>query len=119
MRVANRNLFVEVYRAFVMAQGYLRQGNLAEAQRQAGRALQYAEQQTGPHSSSGATLAPILAEIAWEQGEVQRIPTLLTLRLEMIDDFCPPDGFSRCYIVLDRSLLGKKKKGGPPPQIFP
>ncbi|MEB6462974.1 LuxR C-terminal-related transcriptional regulator [Raoultella ornithinolytica] len=100
MRVANRNLFVEVYRAFVMAQGYLRQGNLAEAQRQAGRALQYAEQQTGPHSSSGATLAPILAEIAWEQGEVQHIPTLLTLRLEMIDDFCPPDGFSRCYIVL-------------------
>ncbi|WP_434638909.1 LuxR C-terminal-related transcriptional regulator [Klebsiella sp. I138] len=101
-RVANRNLFVEVYRAFVMAQGYLRQGNLAEAQRQAARALQYAERQTGPHSSSGATLAPILAEIAWEQGEVQPITTLLMLRLEMIDDFCPPDGFSRCYIVLAR-----------------
>jgi LuxR family maltose regulon positive regulatory protein len=33
---------------------------------------------------------------------VQRIPTLLTLRLETIDDFCPPDGFSRCYIVLAR-----------------
>ncbi|VFS75051.1 ATP-dependent transcriptional regulator [Raoultella planticola] len=33
---------------------------------------------------------------------MQRIPTLLTLRLEMIDDFCPPDGFSRCYIVLAR-----------------
>ena len=102
VRVTNRNLFVEVYRAFVMAQGYLRQGNLAEAQRQAARALQYAEQQTGAHSSSGATLAPILAEIAWEQGEVQSIATLLMFRLEMIDDFCPPDGFSRCYIVLAR-----------------
>jgi LuxR family maltose regulon positive regulatory protein len=57
-----------------MAQGYLRQGNLAEAQRQAERALQYAEQQTGPHSSSGATLAPILAEIAWEQGRCSASP---------------------------------------------
>ncbi|MGM1329989.1 LuxR C-terminal-related transcriptional regulator, partial [Klebsiella michiganensis] len=37
--VANRNLFVTVYRAFVMAQSYLRQGNLAEAERQAAGAL--------------------------------------------------------------------------------
>ncbi|EKP28338.1 LuxR family MalT-like ATP-dependent transcriptional regulator [Klebsiella michiganensis] len=36
--LANRNLFVTVYRAFVMAQSYLRQGNLAEAERQAARA---------------------------------------------------------------------------------
>lgn len=102
VRTANRNLFVAVYRAFVMAQGYLRQGNLAEAERQAMRAFRHAEQHTGPYSSSGATLAPILAEIAWEQGEVQRIHGLLTLRLAMIDDFCPPEGFSRCYIVLAR-----------------
>lgn len=101
-REASRNLFVGVYRAFVMAQGYLRQGNLAEAGRQASRALEAAERQTGARSSSGATLAPILAEIAWEQGETQRIDALLTLRLETIDDFCPPDGFSRCYIVLAR-----------------
>jgi LuxR family maltose regulon positive regulatory protein len=67
--VANRNLFVTVYRAFVMAQSYLRQGNLAEAERQAAGALRYAEQHTGENASSGATLAPILAEIAWEQGK--------------------------------------------------
>ncbi|WP_139540217.1 LuxR C-terminal-related transcriptional regulator [Klebsiella spallanzanii] len=100
--VANRNLFVEVYRAFVMAQSYFRQGNLAEAERLATRALRYAEQHTGENSSSGATLAPILAEIAWEQGKIEKVQSLLVPRLEMIDDFCPPDGLSRCYIVLSR-----------------
>lgn len=100
--VANRNLFVEVYRAFVMAQSYLRQGNLAEAEHQASRALRYAEQHTGANSSSGATLAPILAEIAREQGKEELVQSLLIPRLGMIDDFCPPDGLSRCYIVLAR-----------------
>lgn len=99
-KTANRNLFVEVYRAYVIAQGLLRQGNLGEAEHHAAQALQRAEPLTGPHSSSSATLAPILAEIAWEQGDVARINALLTPRLQMIDDVCPPDGFSRCYIVL-------------------
>lgn len=114
-KVVNRNLFVEVYRAFVVAQGYLRQGNLLEAERQASQALRYAEQHTGTHSSSGATLAPILAEIAWEQGEVSRIDALLTLRLEMIDNFSPPDGLSRCYIILARQaqLNGQPEEAEP------
>ncbi|KAA8996627.1 AAA family ATPase [Affinibrenneria salicis] len=101
-KVAQRNLFVEVYRAFVIAQGYLRQGNLAEAERRAARALRYAERHTGVNSSSGATLAPILAEIAWERGDDERVDALLSLRLEMIDSFCPPEGLCRCYIVLAR-----------------
>ncbi|MEE7535291.1 AAA family ATPase [Klebsiella huaxiensis] len=110
--IANRNLFVEVYRAFVMAQGYLRQGNLAEAERQASRALRYAQQHTGANSSSGATLAPILAEIAWEKGDVEQVQSLLAPRLEMIDNFCPPDGLSRCYIVLARQAreAGEREK---------
>lgn len=110
-KVAHRNLFVEVYRAFVVAQGYLRQGNLAEAERQASQALRYAEQHTGANSSSGATLAPILAEIAWEQGDIGRIDALLTLRLEMIDHFCPPDSLSRCYIVLARQAQLNNQPG--------
>lgn len=104
-RQANRNLFVDVYRAFVVAQGYLRQGNLYEAQRQASEALHHAQQHTGAHASSGATLAPILAEIAWEQGNMTQIDELLTPRLPMIDSVCSPDGFSRCYIVLARQAL--------------
>ncbi|MEC5341502.1 LuxR C-terminal-related transcriptional regulator [Brenneria populi] len=110
-KVANRNLFVEVYRAFVVAQGYLHQGNLAEAERQASQALRYAERHTGENSSSGATLAPILAEVAWEQGDVGRIDALLTLRLEMIDHFCPPDSLSRCYIVLARQAQLNNQPG--------
>ena len=100
--LANRNLFVTVYRAFVMAQSYLRQGNLAEAERQAARALRYAERHAGENASSGATLAPILAEIAWEQGKGEQAQSLLVPRLETIDSFCPPDGLSRSYIVLAR-----------------
>lgn len=102
VNLANRNLFVTVYRAFVMAQSYLRQGNLAEAERQAARALRYAERHAGENASSGATLAPILAEIAWEQGKGEQAQSLLVPRLETIDSFCPPDGLSRTYIVLAR-----------------
>ncbi len=97
-----RNLFVEVYRAFVMAQACLRQGKLLQAEQLATRALYHAEQHTGANSSSGATLTPLLAEIAWEQGSAERIDALLTLRLRTIDDVCPPDGLSSCYRVLAR-----------------
>ncbi|MCW2477150.1 LuxR C-terminal-related transcriptional regulator [Candidatus Symbiopectobacterium sp. NZEC151] len=111
-KTASRNLFVEVYRAYVIAQGLLRQGNLREAERHASQALQLAEPLTGPHSSSSATLAPLLAEIAWEQGDIARINALLTPRLQMIDDVCPPDGFSRCYLVLAQQaqLTGREEE---------
>ncbi|MBS1205606.1 MAG: helix-turn-helix transcriptional regulator [Proteobacteria bacterium] len=98
-----RNLFVEVYRAFVMAQACLRQGDLTQAEQLASRALCHAEQHTGTNSSSSATLAPLLAEIAWEQGNDERLEELLTLRLQTIDDVCPPDGLSSCYRVLARN----------------
>ncbi len=98
----NRNLFIEVYRAFVLALGDLRQGNMLEAERQAGQAMQYAGQQTGLNSSSGATLAPLLATIAWERGDGVAAHALLMPHLSMIDEFCPPDGVSLCYRVLAR-----------------
>lgn len=101
-QASNRNLFVEVYRVFVLALGQLRQGNLQEAECQATRALHHAEQHTGQNSSSGATLAPLLADIAWERGDIGQVNSLLNLRLGMIDDFCPPDGLSLCYVVLAR-----------------
>lgn len=98
----NRNLFIEVYRAFVLALSSLRQGHLQEAERQARFALLHAEQQTGIHSSSGATLAPLLAAIAWEYGDGDAAHALLTPRLSMIDEFCPAEGVSLCYRVLAR-----------------
>ena len=101
----SRNMFVNVYRAFVLAQGHLRQGNLQEAQYLTSQTLHYAEPYSDANTSSGATLAPILAAIAWEHGEVERIDDLLRPRLKMIDDFSPPEGLSRCYIVLARQAL--------------
>lgn len=101
-QATNRNLFVEVYRAFVLSLGQLRQGNLQDAERQAMQALHHAEQHTGQNSSSGATLAPLLADIAWERGDIDQVNSLLSLRLGMIDDYCPPDGLSLCYGVLAR-----------------
>ncbi|WP_437432919.1 LuxR C-terminal-related transcriptional regulator [Yokenella regensburgei] len=98
----NRNLFIEVYRAFVLSLAWFRQGNLNEAERQATQALQQAEQQTGPHSSSGATLVPVLAAIALERGDGQYAHSLLTPRLEMIDEVCPADGVTLCYLTLAR-----------------
>ena len=101
----SRNLFVNVYRTFVVAQGHLRQGNLQEAQYLASQTLHDAEPYSGANTSSGATLAPILAAIAWELGETAPVDDLLRPRLKMIDDFAPPEGLSRCYIVLARQAL--------------
>jgi len=106
---ATRNLFVEVYRAYVLAEGYMRQGNLIEAEHQASQAFHHAGQHIGTDSSSGATLAPLLAEIAWERGETMKIEELLRPRLNMIDDFCPPAGLSHCYIVLAKQAVSKGK----------
>lgn len=101
-REENRNLFVKVYRTFVVAQGHFRQGDLRAAQQLANQALQSAEPSLGDNSSSGATLAPLLAAIDWEFGHLEPIEGLLRFRLQMIDSFAPPEGLSHCYIILSR-----------------
>jgi len=101
----NRNLFVKVYRTFVVAQGHFRQGDLQAAQHLASQALHHAEPDNEVHSSSGATLAPLLAAIAWEQGKTEPVDELLRPRLQMIDNFSPPEGLSYCYITLARQAM--------------
>ncbi|WP_256930770.1 LuxR C-terminal-related transcriptional regulator [Pseudomonas sp. ABC1] len=99
------NLFVSVYRAFIIAQSHLCQGDLDEAEQHARQALLQAERYTGPQSSSGATLAPLLAEIAYERGEDDLLDHLLADKLDQIDRFSPPDGLRRCYVSLARKAL--------------
>ncbi|CAI0982642.1 Serine/threonine-protein kinase pknK [Serratia rubidaea] len=99
------NLFVSVYRAFIIAQCHLHQGDLENAERYAGNALRQAERYTGPHSTSGATLAPLLAEIAYERRSLESLDRLLADRLELIDRFSPPDALSRCYTYLARQAM--------------
>jgi len=103
----NRNLFVKVYRTFVVAQGHYRQADLQRAQQLANQALQDAEPCVGANTSSGATLAPLLAAIAWEQGKTEQIDELLRPRLQMIDNFAPPEGLSDCYITLAKLAVLK------------
>lgn len=99
------NLFVSVYRAFIIAQCHLCQGDLENAGLYAGNALRQAERYTGPQSTSGATLAPLLAEIAYERRSLDSLDHLLADRLELIDRFSPPDALSRCYTYLARQAL--------------
>ncbi|MCS3432440.1 LuxR C-terminal-related transcriptional regulator [Klebsiella sp. BIGb0407] len=106
-REDNRNLFVKVYRTFVVAQGHFRQADLQRAQQLASQALEDAEPCPGANTSSGATLAPLLAAIAWEQGKTEKIDELLRSRLQMIDNFAPAEGLSDCYISLARQAVLK------------
>ncbi|MXF45554.1 helix-turn-helix transcriptional regulator [Raoultella sp. Lac2] len=99
------NLFVSVYRAFIIAQCHLCQGDLEKAGWYAEKTLRQAECYTGTQSTSGATLAPLLAEIAYECKSRDSLEHLLADRLELIDRFSPPDALSRCYIYLARQAL--------------
>ncbi|OAT75347.1 helix-turn-helix transcriptional regulator [Mangrovibacter phragmitis] len=99
------NLFVSVYRAFIIAQCHLCQGDLEKAGWYAEKALRQAERYTGTQSTSGATLAPLLAEIAYECKSLDSLDNLLTDRLEFIDRFSPPDALCRCYTCLARQAL--------------
>lgn len=99
------NLFVSVYRAFIITQCHLCQADLENAGRYAESALRQAERYTGSQSTSGATLAPLLAEIAYEQRSLDSLDNLLADRLELIDRFSPPDALSRCYTCLARQAL--------------
>ncbi|HCI9399859.1 TPA: helix-turn-helix transcriptional regulator [Klebsiella variicola] len=99
------NLFVSVYRAFIIAQCHLCQGDLGKAGWYAEKTLRQAECYTGTQSTSGATLAPLLAEIAYECQSGDSPDHLLADRLEFIDRFSPPDALSRCYTYLARQAL--------------
>ncbi len=99
------NLFVSVYRAFIIAQCHLCQGDLGKAGWYAEKTLRRAECYTGTQSTSGATLAPLLAEIAYECQRGDSPEHLPADRLEFIDRFSPPDALSRCYTYLARQAL--------------
>lgn len=99
------NLFVSVYRAFIITQCHLCQGDLESAWWYAENALRQAERYTGPQSTSGATLAPLLAEMAYERKNFDSLDNLLAERRDFIDRFSPPDALSRCYTYLARQAL--------------
>lgn len=101
----SHNLFVNVYRAFVLGLSHLRQADLQNAEQYYRQALAPTEHLTGPHSSGSATLAALLSEVLYERGEWQPLQTLLAERLGQIDAFAPLDALLGAYASLARRAL--------------
>lgn len=101
----SHNLFVSVYRAFVLGLSHLRQADLYSAEQYYLQALGPAEHLTGPQSSGSATLAALLGELLYERGEWQQLQALLTPRLSQIDTVAPPDALLCAYASLSRRAL--------------
>ena len=101
----SHNLFVSVYRAFVLGLSQLRQADLYSAEQYYLQALTPAQQLTGPQSSGSATLAALLGELLYERGEWQQLQTLLEPRLSQVDAVAPPDALFCAYASLSRRAL--------------
>ena len=105
----SHNLFVGVYRAFVLGLSNLRQADLYSAEQHYLQALGPAEHLTGPPSSGSATLAALLGELLYERGEWEQLQSLLTPSLGQIDIAAPPDALLCAYASLARRafLMGE------------
>lgn len=101
----SHNLFVNVYRAFVLGLSHFRQADLNSAEHYYRQALAPAEHLTGPHSSGSATLAALLGELLYERGEWQPLQTLLAERLGQIDAIAPLDALLGAYASLVRRAV--------------
>ncbi|MBB3103584.1 LuxR C-terminal-related transcriptional regulator [Azomonas macrocytogenes] len=101
------NLFVSVYQAFVLGQSHVRQGDLRTGETYFLQAMEYADRLTGSHSIGSATLAALLAELAGERGDWERLDMLITPRRLQIDRFTPLDGVLAAYRALTRQALAR------------
>ena len=101
----SHNLFVTVYRAFVLGLSHFRQADLHSAEQYYRLALTPTEDLTGPQSSGSATLAALLGEVLYERGEWQSLQTLVTPRLSQIDTNAPLDALFGAYASLARRAL--------------
>ncbi len=69
----SENLFVSVYRAFILGLSHVRQADLESGEHYYRQALVHAEQLTGAQSSGSATLTALLAELWYERGDWQAL----------------------------------------------
>ena len=101
----SHNLFVTVYRAFVLGLSHFRQADLHSAEQYYRQALTPTEDLTGPQSSGSATLAALLAELLYERGDWPALQTLVAQRLNQIDVIAPLDALFGAYASLARRAL--------------
>ncbi len=99
------NLFVSVYRAFILGLSQVRQADLAGGEHHYRQALAHAEQLTGAQSSGSATLTALLAELWYERGDWPALTRELQPRLPQIDAIAPLDALFSAYRALARSAV--------------
>ena len=101
----SENLFVSVYRAFILGLSHVRQADLESGEHYYRQALVHAEQLTGAQSSGSATLTALLAELWYERGDWQALHRELQPRLRQVDAIAPLDALFSAYRALARSAL--------------
>ncbi|MDX5628699.1 MULTISPECIES: LuxR C-terminal-related transcriptional regulator [unclassified Brenneria] len=99
------NLFVSVYRAFILGLHHVRQADLRTGEVYYRQALKQAERLTGVDSCGSATLQALLAEIHYEEDNVLLLDSQVAPHLAKIDIFAPPDALLSAYRALVRRAL--------------
>lgn len=101
----SQNLFVSVYRAFILGLSHVRQADLEGGEHYYRQALVHAEQLTGAQSSGSATLTALLAELWYERGNWHALRSELQPRLRQVDAIAPLDALFSAYRALSRCAL--------------
>ncbi|MEC5317361.1 LuxR C-terminal-related transcriptional regulator [Brenneria populi subsp. brevivirga] len=99
------NLFVSVYRAFILGLNHVRQADLRTGEIYYRQALKQAERLTGVGSCGSATLQALLAEIHYEEENLLLLDSQVAPHLAKIDIIAPPDALFSAYRALIRRAL--------------
>ncbi|CPR17119.1 LuxR C-terminal-related transcriptional regulator [Brenneria goodwinii] len=99
------NLFVSVYRAFILGLNHVRQADLRTGEIYYRQALTQAERLTGVDSCGSATLQALLAEIHYEENNILLLDSQIAPHLAKIDIIAPPDALLSAYRALVRRAL--------------
>lgn len=97
-----RNVFSSVYHHCLMGGIEMDQGRLDVAEREAREAMRIAEAHAGPHSGAAGFVAPLLADLYYEQDRFDDAERVLVERLPAIDALMSLEGVRQAYTILAR-----------------
>lgn len=97
-----RNLFTSVYRLCLLGMAELQQMHFALAERHLARSMHLAELHAGPQSTAAALCAPLLAQLRYEQDDLDAAEALLTDRMPLISAAVLLDSVLVAYVLLIR-----------------
>lgn len=97
-----RNLLTSVYRLCLLGMAELQQMHFALAERHLSRSMQLAELHAGPQSTAAALCAPLLAQLRYEQDDLDGAEALLVDRMPLISAAVLLDSVLVAYALLIR-----------------